>query len=111
MISGLLCINMPPLVRAINHITPFRYSAWLLMNVSFRDSSFRCNSENIVNGVCVSGFTNGEQVLELFKMTNIYDGGIGDHVIILAAMCILLMMGAYYALRYRVYTLSITYIV
>lgn len=105
--SGLVSLKMSELFNILNFASPFKYAAWISLNVAFKDQQFDCAANALnVNGTCLAGFTEGNQVLEAYNMTNKAQGDMTAHLWILTGLSLVFVVLAYMALLYRVGTLK-----
>jgi hypothetical protein len=104
--SGLVSLQMSGLFSALNYLSPFKYAAWISLNVAFKDQQFDCSPGAVVNGTCVAGFTEGNQVMEVYFMTDENEGDMAAHLWILTALSMCFVVLAYVALLYRIGTLK-----
>lgn len=104
--SGLVSLHMSGLFNALNYLSPFKYAAWVSINVAFKNQQFDCAPNAWVNGTCVAGFTDGNQVLEAFNMTDAQEGDMTAHLWVLTALSACFVAMAYLAVLFRVGTLK-----
>lgn len=65
--GGILSIDMPALLRALNYLSPLRYAFRIVATYSLRGVHFTCNSDEArPDGRCY--IETGEEVLSLYKL-------------------------------------------
>ena len=65
--SGILSINMPAILSALNYLSPVRYAIRNLAPYSLRPILFTCNDQQrLPDGSCT--ISNGYQVLDLYNL-------------------------------------------
>ena len=101
--SGLVSVNMSTVVEFFNYASPYKYACWIAMNVAFKNKEFECES---INNVCVSGYTNGNQVLELYNMTDMNEGDMNVHLCIFTGICFVFVLVSFFVLNYRAQSLQ-----
>lgn len=99
MMSGLMSLDMPPVLRAINWVSPLKYSVSLLSGQAFPESlQFSCEGQVIDSSTGKCALMNGRQVLETYglemssKKTRIFLG-------VLAVALVLYRLLAYAILK------------
>ncbi|CAG7925873.1 unnamed protein product [Penicillium olsonii] len=65
-LGGVMSLDVHPVLQALNHVSPIKYSIANLAPFSMHAQKFNCTSEQLVDGVCV--YTSGESVLDLFHL-------------------------------------------
>jgi ABC-type multidrug transport system ATPase subunit len=94
--SGILSINMPAFLSALNYLSPVRYAIRNLAPYSLRDIAFTCNeSQRLPDGSCT--ISNGEDVLRLYNL----DVKPGWEVLALGVCVLVYRAVAYLLLRFR----------
>jgi len=64
--AGVLSIDMPPLFRAVNYLSPIRYATRAVAPYSLRGVKFTCTAaQRLPDGSCP--IYTGEEVLSLYK--------------------------------------------
>ncbi|RDW68071.1 ABC transporter-like protein [Coleophoma cylindrospora] len=67
--GGVLSINMPSFLKAMNYLSPIRYALRNLAPYSLRDISFTCSADQrLPDGSCT--ISTGVQVLELYNLNS-----------------------------------------
>jgi hypothetical protein len=65
--SGILSINMPSFLSALNYLSPVRYAIRTLAPYSLRSILFTCDTQQrLPDGSCT--ISNGYQVLDLYNL-------------------------------------------
>ncbi|PKS11198.1 hypothetical protein jhhlp_002959 [Lomentospora prolificans] len=64
--AGILSTKMPPLLDAMNYLSPIRYATRALAPYSLRGVAFTCDEEHSLGGRCI--IETGEDVLDLYKL-------------------------------------------
>jgi hypothetical protein len=65
--SGILSINMPAFLSALNYLSPLRYSVRNLAPYSLRDIEFTCDAQQrLPDGSCT--ISTGAAVLDLYNL-------------------------------------------
>jgi hypothetical protein len=92
--SGILSINMPAFLSALNYLSPVRYAIRNLAPYTLRNIVFTCNDQQrLPDGSCTLG--TGKQVLELYGL----DVDPGWEVLALGACAVLYRVAAWGLLR------------
>lgn len=104
--AGFLSINMSSVFTYVNYASPFKWGAWIEMNTVMSGEEFTCSSsEQLSDGSCP--ISSGDQVISLYKMSpGGADGGMNQHVWILALECGVLFLMSYVILNRRANTLK-----
>jgi ABC-type multidrug transport system ATPase subunit/ABC-type multidrug transport system permease subunit len=68
-LGGVISLHVPPVLRALNHISPPKYAIASILNYSMKGLRFTCtDSQKKPDGSCLIG--TGEEVLEMYNMTD-----------------------------------------
>lgn len=68
-LGGVISLNIPPVLRAFNHISPPRYAIGAILNYSMHGLKFTCDDEQRgSDGSCP--IQSGEDVLEIYNMAD-----------------------------------------
>lgn len=94
---------MSAVVEFLNYASPYKYACWIAMNVAFKNKEFDCDA---VDGTCVTGYSNGNQVLQLYNMADNDVGGMKAHLNIFSGICLLFVIVSYLVLNYRAQSLQ-----
>ena len=107
MMAGFISINMALSIESVNYISPLKWGSRIIMNVVFREQKFTCDVKEMTqqpesnNFVCP--LATGEQVLELYNMSNT---SIEQNVWILIIISLAYFVFAYFTLRIRMRRIS-----
>jgi len=94
--SGILSINMPAFLSALNYLSPVRYAIRNLAPYSLRPITFTCDAQQTLpDGSCT--ISNGYQVLDLYNL-NVDPGW---EVLALGACALVYRLVAYALLRVK----------
>lgn len=99
--AGYISIDMPVFLDYLSYISPLKWGAFLLTNITFKDKTFTCSD---TDSSCLS---TGEQVLDLYNMqpgsgTN----SMNFHAIMLAVVTLIYFLVALLAVRWRARMIS-----
>lgn len=91
--TGIMSINMPSFLNAVNYLSPIRYAIRNLAPYTLRGLHFTCTASQEVNGVCP--ITTGKQVLDLYNL----DGSAGLNLMALGVATVIYRVLAYALLK------------
>ncbi|KAL3423811.1 ABC transporter [Phlyctema vagabunda] len=92
--AGVLSINMPSFLKAMNYLSPIRYAIRSLAPVSLRDINFTCGDvQRLPSGECT--ISSGAQVLALYDL----DGDPGLNLMALGVCTVIYRLLAYVLLK------------
>lgn len=67
MMAGIMSLNMPSVLKALNWLSPLKYAAGVLINMAMDDTTFSCEGQVVDStGSCI--LNNGDAVLESYKL-------------------------------------------
>ena len=93
--SGVMSINMPSFLRALNHLSPLSYAVRNLAPYSLRGITFTCSpSQQLPNGQCA--VSTGEQVLDLYNLNT----NPGLNIMALGVCAVVYRLVAYVLLKF-----------
>lgn len=68
MMGGVMSLNMPPVLKAFNWLSPLKYALGALVNQTFSGKSFSCEGQTIDSTTNTCLFSTGDAVLDSFEL-------------------------------------------